>query len=808
MQFVLQDLRYALRMFKRNWGFTLTALTVMALSICATVAIFSAVNAIILRPLPYQHSERLVNIWGSQPKVPKAPTSPADFLDWKTQTTTLESLAAYSGQSFNLTGYGDPERIEGAVVSPNFFQVLEMQPLLGRAFNESDQQSSGNRLALISEGLWHRRFGGQSSIIGSRLLFNDESFEVVGVLPRDFQFPERVDLWVGPKQQVPEPPVALGGNILEMRNVRYLGTVARLKPGVRIEQAQADMSAIAGRLAEQYPDSNEQHQIRLIPLKEEIVGNVKPVLLMLLGATALVLLTACSNVGNLLLGRAITRRKEVTTRLALGASRLRIAQQVLTESVLLSLIAGAIGLVLARFAIKALIAIGPATIPRAAQISIDGTVLLVTLLISVLTGISFGLAPALQSRTANLTDALNEAARGSSSGPGQHRLRSALVVSQVALSFALLICGGLMFKSFYRLQNVNLGFDPDSVLTMQIALPRAKYADPRQVSEFYDQTLKRVGALPGVKSVGAISKLPLTGTGISGGIVIEGRPVNPAEQLMMDRRTITEDYFRTMSIPLKQGRFFASSDWSNPNVVIINETGARRYWNGENPVGRRLRFEESEDKWVEIVGVVADIRQSSIEAEPKPELYIPYFQTPSHNMTVVAKLNSAATPSAASFRSEVTAVDKSQPVYNIRTMGQVVDEALAQARFSVVLLGIFAATGLLLAVVGLYGVMTTSVANRTHEIGIRIAVGARPSTIIRMILIQGAVPVLIGLGLGLFLAFALTRSLGSLLFMVPAADLSTYLIASAFFVLLMFVASLIPAWRASKLSPTLAIREQ
>lgn len=808
MQFLAQDLRYALRMYKRNWGFTLTALLVMALSICATVAIFSAVNTIVLRPLPYKNPDRLVVVWGNQAKTPKVPASPADFVDWTRQTTTLEGLTAYSGQSFNLTGAGDPERIEGAVVSPNFFQLLEMQPLLGRVFNETDQQSSGNRLAVIGEGLWRRRFGGQNSIIGSRLLLNDESFQIVGVMPRDFQFPDRVDLWVGPKQQVPEPPVNLPGNVLELRAARYLGTVARLKPGIKLEQAQADMSAIAERLAQQYPDSNQDHRLKLVPLQEEIVGNVKPVLLMLLGATALVLLTACSNVGNLLLGRAITRRKEISTRLALGASRLRIAQQVLTESVLLSLVAGAVGLLLAKFAIKALIAIGPATIPRAAQISIDGTVLWVTLLISILTGISFGLAPALQSRTTNLTDALNEGARGSSAGPGQHRLRSALVISQVALSFALLICGGLMFKSFYRLQNVNLGFDPDSVLTMQISLPRSKYADPKLVTQFYKETVQRVGALPGVKSVGAVSKLPLTGTGISGGVVIEGRPDNPSEQLMMDRRVITEDYFKTMSIPLKQGRFFTSSDWGNPNVVVINETGAKRYWNGENPVGRRLRFEEAEDSWVEIVGVVGDVRQANIEAEPKPELYIPYFQRPSHNMTVVAKLNSAATPSAGSFRSEVTAVDRSQPVYNIRTMDQVVDEALAQARFSVVLLGIFAATGLMLAAVGLYGVMTTSVANRTHEIGIRIAVGARPSTIIRMILVQGAVPVLIGLGLGLFLAFALTRSLGSLLFMVPSADLSTYLIASAFFVLLMFVASLIPAWRASKLSPTLAIREQ
>lgn len=807
MRFLIQDLRYALRMFKRNWGFTLTALLVMALSICATVAIFSAVNAIILRPLPYQNSERLLMVWGREPKSPKVPTSPAEFLDWQTQTTTLEAMAAYSGQSFNLTGPGEPERIEGAVVSPSFFKVLEMPPLLGRAFNEGDEQSTGNRLAVISEGLWRRRFGSDNTIIGSRLLLNDESFQVVGVMPRDFQFPERVDLWVGPKQKVPEPPVPIGGNILELRNVRYLGTVARLKPGVTLERGQAEMSAIAARLAQQYPDSNEQHEIRIVPLKEEIVGDVKPVLFMLLGATALVLLTACSNVGNLLLGRALTRRKEISTRIALGASRLRIAQQVLTESLLLSLAAGGLGLLLARWAIKGLIAIGPANIPRANQISIDGTVLLVTIFISVLTGISFGLFPAFQSSTTNLVDSLNEGARGSSTGPRQHRLRAALVASQVALSFALLICGGLMFQSFYHLQNVNLGFVPDDVLTMQISLPRAKYTDPKQVTSFYEQTLQRMRSLPEVQSVGATSKLPLTGTGISGGIEIEGRPPNSAEELTMDRRVVTEDYFRAMSIPLKSGRLFNASDWSNPKVVLINETGAKRYWSGENPVGRHLRYDQNPDNWVEIVGVVGDIRHSSIEAQPRPELYIPYFQSPSHNMTVVVKMNTSGSASPASFRSEVTAVDPSQPIYNIRTMGEVVDEALAQPRFSVVLLGIFTATGLLLAVVGLYGVMTTAVTQRTHEIGIRMAVGARPIAIVRMILFQGAIPVLAGLALGLFLAFALTRSLSSLLFMVPASDFATYSIASVFFLVLMFLANLIPAYRASKLSPVLAIRE-
>ena len=371
-----------------------------------------------------------------------------------------------------------------------------MPPLLGRVFSPSDQQSSGNRLVLISENLWQRRFGSDNGIIGSKLSLNDESFEVIGVMPRDFQFPERTDLWVGPKQEVPAPPIALPGNVLEMRNVRYLGAIARIKPGVPIEQAQSEMKTIASRLAQLYPDTNQGHDVQLIPLQDEIVGNVKPVLFMLLGAAALVLLTACSNVGNLLVGRAITRRKEISTRLALGASRARITRQLLTESVLLSLIAGGIGLLLARWGIKVLLAMGPANIPRANQIGIDGNVLLVTLLISLATGIGFGLVPVLQTRVANLADSLKEGERGSSTGFVRQRIRSVLVTSQVALSFALLISGGLMLKSFYRLQNVNLGFDPDSVLTMQIALPRAKYSNPNQVTAFYDQALRRLGSLP------------------------------------------------------------------------------------------------------------------------------------------------------------------------------------------------------------------------------------------------------------------------------------------------------------------------
>ncbi|MFL6334299.1 MAG: ABC transporter permease [Pyrinomonadaceae bacterium] len=809
MKFLLQDIRYGLRLLRKNPVFTLATVSVLALSICATVTIFSVVNAVLLRPLPYRDPERLVAVRGTQPKADSAPFSPADFLDLKAQTQTFEEMAAYNGQSLNLTSAGDAVRVEAAIVSPSFFRVLAMPPLRGRTFTPEDGERGGARLAVLSEGFWRRQFGGNPAAVGTTLTLNNETFEVVGVMPADFSFPERTDLWLSPRRAVPEPPIVLEEDVAQLRNVRYLGVVGRLKPGVGVERAEGDARLVAGRLATQYPETNEGYGVRLLPLHEYVVGDVKPALYALLGAVFLVLLIACSNVANLMLSRALTRAREMSIRVALGASRRRIAQQLLTESTTLSVIGGVIGLVLAGWATEALLAISPFNSSLLNRVSLDGRVVAIALLLSLLTGVGFGLVPALQLGRAELTGVLKEGERGSTAGRGRHRLRNAFVVAQITLSFALLNCAGLMLKSFYRLQNVDLGFNAENVLTMQVSLPRTVYSKPEQVTGFYDQTLQRIKALPGVKAVGATSKLPVSGTGVSGEFAIEGRPAQPGEQPVADRRIVTPDYFRVMGVPLISGRFFDERDAGRQaGLALINQAAAKRFWPGEEPVGRRIGVgDESEQEWLEIVGVVGDMRHSTISADPKPEIYFPYFQSPWHNMTVVAKLDPAARDSAPSFRNAVLAVDRSQPVYNIRSMRQVVDEVLKEPRFNVVLLSVFAAAALLLTIVGLYGVMATSVLQRKHEIGIRMALGARPRDIIRMILAQGALLVFVGLTAGLALAYAAGRSLSSLLFEVSGFDLSTYAAVSAVFVLVMLAASLIPARRASRVSPVIAIRQ-
>lgn len=806
MRFFLQDIRYSLRLLKNKISFTVATVTVLALSISATVTIFSVVNAVILRPLPYKNPERLVGVWGIQPKIDKAPVSPADFLDWAAQAQSFEEMAAYSGQSFNLKTDGDAERVEGAVVSPSFFRVLEMNPLVGRVFTPEDEQRGGNRTAVLSEGFWDRHFGRDVRVVGTTLTLNNETFEIVGVMPHDFQFPERIDAWLSPRHAVPEPPVVVGADVAGLRSVRYLGAVGRMKPGVTVEQAEGEIKVIASRLAQQYPDTNKGNGARLISLHEQLVGDIRPSLYALLGAVLLVLLIACTNVANLLIARAIARGKEISVRMALGASRARIIQQLLTESVLLSLIAGTLGLILARWMLDGLIAINPFSLALLSSVTLDGRVLVATVLVSLLMGIGFGLVPILQSLKADIVSSLKEGERGSTSGPRRHRLGSTLVVAQITLSCALLICAGLMLKSFYRLQSVDLGFNPDNILTMQLSLPRTLYSDPGKVTAFYDQMLQRIKTLPGVKDVAVISKLPLSGPGVSGEFSIEGRPPAPGEQLVADRRIISSDYFRVMSIPLSNGRFFSNRDVNHPGLVLINQTAATRFWPNQQAVGQRISVDPKGQQWLEVVGVVGDVKSSELTAKPKSEIYFPYFQSPWHNMTVVAKLNPAALNSGPSFRNAVSSLDKGQPVYNIKTMEQLVNELLAPPRFNVILLSSFAAAALLLTVIGLYGLMTNSVMERTHEIGIRMALGAQPKDIIRMILARGMILMLVGLAVGLSLAYALSKTLSSLLFMVSADDVGTYVVISVFFILAMLAASLIPARRASRLSPLAAIR--
>lgn len=805
MRHVAHDLRYALRMMRKKPGFTLLMIFILALGIGSTSSIFSIVNAILFRPLPYRDPTGLVALWGTQSRLNKAPLSAADFWDIRSQAQAFEEVAAYSGQSFNLVDTGGPERIEGAIVSANFFQLFGVNSLLGRTFMAQDEQASATRSVLISEALWRRRFGADPGVIGRKLTLNDGTFDLVGVMPQSFQFPSRTDLWMIPQRFVPEPPVKVKDDLLKLRGVYYLGAIGRLKPGVAVERAQAELQGIAHRLGQEYPETNEGHGLRLVPLHEEIVGNVRPALLTLLGAVAFVLLIACSNVANLLLGRAIARQKEFNIRIALGAGRLRIVQQLLTESVLLALIGGALGLLLAGWGTNLLIAISPPGILRDGGVGVDGLMLAITLLVSLLTGISFGLVPALQAWKADSPKALVAASRGSSDGQNRRRLRNTLVVAEVALSFALLISAGLLLRSFYQLQNIDLGFDSADVLTMQLSLPRTKYVEPARIAVFYDQVLERLRGLPGVKAVGAISKLPLSGPGISGPLTIEGQPVRPSERLLADRRMVSSDYFRAMSIPLKRGRFFSAQDAGGRGIALVNEAAVKQFWGNEDPVGKRVSISDSQQEWLEVVGVVGNVTPAEISAAPKPEVYLPYFQSPWANMTVVARLEGSAPSMAASFRQQVLAVDPNQPVYNVQTLDEIVAASVSQPRFNLILLALFAALALVLAMAGLYGVMTATVAQRTKEIGIRMALGAQPREIFKMVITQGMLLVILGLCAGLVIALIMTHTISSILFKVPATDFTTYAVVSIFLLLVMFIANIVPARRATKINPLAAL---
>ncbi|MBL8149385.1 MAG: ABC transporter permease [Blastocatellia bacterium] len=806
MAILTQDMRYAVRLLKKNIGFTIATISVLALGIGAVAAIFSIVNAVLLRPLPYKDPDNLVVIWETQPKTGNIPTSAANFWDWQTQSQAFEAMAAYSAQNFNLTNLGDPERIDGAVVSANFFQIFAVNPLIGYTFTPETLKADGDRYVVISEGLWKRRFGSNPNVVGQTLTLNDTSFKICAVMSSALKFPDKAELWISPKREVPEPPIAIEGDILKMRQVYYLSSIGRIKNGTSISQAQSNMDSIARTLAEQYPDTNQEHGIRLVPLSQEIVGEIRPTLLTFLGVVAFVLLIACSNVANLLLGRAVDRQKEFGIRIALGASRLRIVQQLLTESVVLALIAGLFGLLLADSMIKLVITITPVNIPRVNEISLDAAVVGVTLLISLLTGVLFGLAPVMQTLKNNTTESLKEGGRGGSDGPSRQRLRKTLVVTEVALSLVLLVGAGLMIRSFYRLQSIDLGFTANNVITLQISLPRTKYVEKHQMVGFYDQALKEIESIPGVKTVGITNRLPLTGKGLSGEFFIKGYTSTAGEKIMADRRMVNTNYFSTIGVALKSGRLFTSSDLNGSGVVVINEAAAKRFWANESPVGKQISFDPSSTEWLEIVGVVGNMRGADIYTEPAPEIYTPYFQTPWHNMTFVVKVAPASPDIVPFLRTAISTVDKNQPIYNIRPLETIVEESASKPRFGLIMITLFAAAALILAAIGLYGVMSASVLQRKHEIGIRLALGAQPGDILKMILSQGMGLVLVGIGIGLVLAFILSKTISSLLYEITSLDPITYLLVSSFLLLMTLLASSLPAYRAMKISPMSAHR--
>ncbi|MFY9555228.1 MAG: ABC transporter permease [Blastocatellia bacterium] len=819
MENLWQDLRFSLRMLLKNPGFSAVAVLALALGTGANSAIFSVVNAVLLRPLPYANSERLVVVWGKNPVIATDAMSVPDFLDYRNHNQVFEQMASFAYDDFIITTADDPEHVQGTMVSGNYFSVLGINPSQGRVFREDDEQPGADRVIVVSDGLWKRRFGSDPNFVGSTIMLNGAVFTVVGIAPPNFQSPNPADqpvLWVpmsfdgGDRFRVPSSVNPEG---LNTRRTRFLIGIARLKPGISATKAQADLDTIGRQLAQQYKDTNAGVSANIVPLREHITGNVQLPLVILLVAVGVVLLIACVNVANLLLARAAVRQKEIAIRTALGAGRLRLIRQLLTESVLLSVIGGALGLLLAYGELKLLLALNPPDIPGLSEIGIDGRVLAFTFLVAILTGLIFGLAPALQAANPDLNETLKEGARGSTGGINRQRVRSLLVVSEVALTVLLLICAGLMLRSFYALQKVNPGFNHENTLTMMVNLPAFKYPEGAQITAFFEQVIKRIEELPGVQSAGAITSLPLTNTVIiRSRFTVEGRPtVDPSEVPRANFRGVSHNYFRTLRIPLLKGRLFTEQDRdSSPPVVIINETMANRYWPGEEPVGKRMTIPSVAPVPREVVGVVADVKHASLDTESGAEMYVPYFQKPYPFMSLVVHTASDPMKMTGAVRSEILSVDKNQPAYLVKTMQQVLSESVSQPRLYTVLLSLFAALAAILASVGIYGVISGSVSQRTHEIGIRMALGAQRRDIIKMIVGQGMMlafaGTLIGIVVALLLTFLLTRFIESLLFGVGLRDFATFIGIPFVLAAVAFLSSYIPARRATRIDPMVALR--
>lgn len=801
---LIQDLRYNFRVLRKNPGFTAVIILTLALGIGATTAIFSVVNVILLRPLPYDNPEQLVIVWGTQPQMDKAPFSPADFLDVKRRSHVFEQIAAYQAQNFNLTGTADAVRLRGAALSPEIMPLLGLKMAEGRGFLPEEGKPGNNQVVVLSHGLWQRSFGSDPRLMGQSLTLNGKAYTVVGILPIDLQFLSWSEVWV---------PLTFSSAQETLRDTHSLSVMARLKPGVSREQAQAEITSISNQLQQEYPQSNSGNGMRLVLLREQIVGDIRPVLLVLLGVVAGVLMIACANVANLLLSRAAMRQKEIGIRIALGASRWQVIRQLLNESILLALAGGFLGLLIAYGGVKLLIAFGPTNIPRLKEIGVDGRVLLFALVLSILTSVLFGLFPALQASKLNLNESLKEGGRSSSArGVYNQRHRALLVIVEVALALVLTIGAGLLVSSFLSIQRINPGFDPQNVLSMRVALPAAKYPEVGQRVVFYQQVLERIKNLRGVISAGAITDLPLSGLGSSTSFSIKELP-SDAQNPLTEYRIITPDYMHTMSIPLLRGRYFTEMDREkSPGVVLINETMARRFFSTQDPIGKHLALSAPPDER-EIVGVVSDVKDYGLDAEVKPEAYIPYSQSsPAYlqygALTLVVRTATDPHSLTGAVRGEVRSIDKDQPIYNIKTMQEVLSESVAQRLFNMFLISIFAVVALILAAVGIYGVIAYSVAQRTHEIGLRIALGAQPSDVFKLVVGQGMTQALIGIAIGLAAAFALTRVMSSLLYGISPLDPVTF---GGLTVLLMIVALLacyLPTRKAVRINPIIALRDE
>ena len=806
MRSLWQDLRYGFRILLKQRGFTTVAIIALALGVGATSAVFSIVNAVLLHPLAIEEPERVVMLWENNPARNHAEVevSYPNYVSWRERNHVFEEVAALPSVNFDmtLTGNGEPQQVEASTVSANFFTLLGTRAALGRTFAPEDEKAGAPSVVLISDGLWKRRFGADANVLGQRLTVEGESATIIGVMPADFDFPKGVELWA--------PLTPAPGGWTEQRGFRVLRAMGRLKPGVSIEQAQSEMDGIARQLAEEFPKENKGYGVTGIPLIKSIFGNARPALFILLGAVFLVLLIACVNVANLLLARAATRQKEIALRLALGASRVRLIRQLLTESVLLALAGGTIGLLLASFGVEYLVTLAPQDIPRIASVGVNAKVIMFAFAVSFLTAIIFGLAPALSVSKPDLNEALKEGGGKSQGGARSKRLREMLVVSEVALAVVLMVGAGLLVRSFNNLQRIDPGFNAENVFTARVALVQSKYPEGAQQKAFFEQLLERVKTLPGVESAAVVLMRPLSGTvGWDPPFAVEGQ--TPEEQTAnpySNYEAISPDYFRTMGIPLVRGRDFNNQDRGDATtVVIINEMMARKYWPGEDPVGKRLKFGKANSNapWLTVVGVVKDVRYREWDAV-RPDIYVPYLQNSEYRTDFVIRTKANPLSLTESFRREVYALDKDQAVAAVTTMDELVSSALARPRFNTLLLSIFAALALSLSAVGVYGVMAYTVTQQTHEIGIRMALGAQVRDVLRMILGQGMKLIVIGLVIGVAGAFALTRLMASLLYGVTATDPLTFTGVAGVLAVVAIAACYIPARRATRVDPMVALR--
>ncbi len=808
METFLRDIRYGARSLARSPGFTAVAVFTLALGIGANTAIFSVVNAVLLRPLPYPHAERMAYVFETKRSDPKVELSlsPHNFTDLRGRNQSFDSYAAFNHGSFTLTGGDQPEALNGVMASADLGRVVGVAPAVGRFFTAEEDAPGQNHVALISDGLWRRRFGADRQAVGRSVQLNGEPYTIIGVMPPGFDFPNMsTEVWA---------PLALDLSKYQ-RGTAFLQTVARLKPGVTLEQAQADVQNIAQRLGKEFPDlGRDDFSVKVKSLHEHLFGWIEKPLLVLFGAVLLVLLIACLNVASLALGRATVRRKEMAVRSALGASRWSLARLLLTESVLLALAGAAAGLLLAKYGVDALTMIDPAALPDRRKVTIDASVVAFTFLTSLVTGVLFGLAPAWQAAKTDLSQAMRESSRAVAGGGWLRKIRGALVVAEISLSLVLLVSAGLLLKSFWKLLQVNPGFQPENVVTCSISLPQAKYPEEWQKAEFFRRTLEQARAIPGVQSAGFSTSLPFSGSRGSSSFSIDDRPGPRERGPVADRHAVAPGYFAVMGIHLRAGRDFNDSDGiSHPAVVIINEEAARRFWPNENPVGKRLTIGMPQEVKLygkpvsrEIVGLVGNVKHEKLSDDFEPEMYIPAYQLPAPSMTLVVRGRVPVEGLTEGIRRAVQSVDPEQPIRRVQLLETWVAGSVAPQHFLAMLLLLFAAVALLLAAVGIYGVMSYTVTQRTHEIGIRMALGAGRHNVLRLVLGQGMVLALTGLGAGLALALASTRILASLLYGVSATDFATFAGFSLLLALVALLACLVPARRATRVDPIVALR--